>query len=99
MPAQAAPPSVPTTRQSVTCRNGFMPVNEAPTQTASVVPTMYWPWPPMLNMPQRNANATASAVRMIGVVRSSVCCRFCAATEAVSQGNQTVAPLNGNVIE
>ena len=36
---------------------------------------------------------------MIGVVRSSVCCRFCAATEAVSQGNHIVAPLNGNVIE
>ena len=37
---------------------------------------MYWPWPPMLNIPQRKAKATASAVRMIGVVKSSVCCRF-----------------------
>ena len=76
-----------------------MPTNDVPTHTASVVPTMYWPWPPMLNMPQRNAKATASAVRMIGVVRSSVCCRFCAATEAVSHGNQIVVSLNGKVIE
>ena len=48
---------------------------------------MYWPWPPMLNIPQRNAKATASAVRMIGVVKRSVCCRFEAATELVSHGN------------
>ena len=33
-------------------------------------PTRYWPWPPMLNRPQRNANATASAVRISGVVSS-----------------------------
>ena len=40
---------------------------------------MYWPSPPMLNMPQRNANATASAVRISGVVAISVCCRLIAA--------------------
>ena len=27
-------------------------------------PTKYWPWPPMLNIPQRNANATARPVRI-----------------------------------
>ena len=31
-------------------------------------PTRYWPWPPMLNRPQRNANATARPVRISGVV-------------------------------
>ena len=36
----------------------------------------YWPWPPMLNMPQRNANATASPVRISVVVCSSVCVRL-----------------------
>ena len=56
---------------------------------------MYWPWPPMLNMPQRNAKATASAVRMIGVVKSSVCCRFVAATELVSHGNHMWLVANG----
>src|SRR5438270_12635261 len=70
------------------CTHGERPENDEPTQTAKIVPAKYWPWPPMLNMPQRNANATASAVRMIGVVSSSVCCRFCAATDAVSHGNQ-----------
>ena len=39
----------------------------------------YWPWPPMLNSPQRNANATARPVRISGTVRMSVCCRFSAA--------------------
>jgi len=33
----------------------------------------YWPWPPMLKRPQRNAKATASPVRISGVVVSSVC--------------------------
>ena len=23
-----------------------------------IAPARYWPWPPMLNIPQRNANAT-----------------------------------------
>ena len=53
----------------------------------------------MLNRPQRNANATASPVRMIGVVRSSVCCRFPAETDAVSQGNQTLSAENGSRTE
>jgi hypothetical protein len=29
-----------------------------------IAPTMYWPWPPMLNRPQRKANATARPVRI-----------------------------------
>jgi hypothetical protein len=33
---------------------------------------MYWPLPPMLNIPQRKANATARPARMSGVVCSSV---------------------------
>jgi hypothetical protein len=33
----------------------------------------------MLNIPHRNANATASAVRISGVVSISVCCRLIAA--------------------
>jgi hypothetical protein len=40
----------------------------------------------MLNMPQRNANATASAVRISGVVISSVCCKSLAAGEFGSHG-------------
>ena len=50
-----------------------MPANDEPTQTAANEPTMYWPWPPMLNRPQRKANATARPVRISGVVSSSVC--------------------------
>ena len=43
-------------------------------------PTRYWPWPPMLNSPQRKANATARPVRTSGVpAASSVCWRFVAA--------------------
>jgi hypothetical protein len=41
-----------------------MPANDEPIQTAMIAPTRYWPWPPMLNIPQRNANATASPVRI-----------------------------------
>ena len=69
--------------------------NDEPSQTAKIVPAMYWPWPPMLNSPHRNANASASAVRMIGVVRSSVCCRFPAAIDAVSHGNHILWVENG----
>ena len=46
-----------------------MPLNDEPIQTASTAPTMYWPWPPMLKRPQRNANATARPVRISVVVR------------------------------
>ncbi len=87
IPAHAAPAIVPATTHRITCSQGLSEANDEPSQTAKIVPTMYWPWPPMLNIPQRNAKATASAVRMIGVVKSSVCCRFEAATELVSHGN------------
>ena len=53
----------------------------------------------MLNMPARNGNATASAVRMIGVVTSSVCWRFPAAIEFVFHQNQTCVVVNGMWIE
>src|SRR6266851_132600 len=95
MPAYTAPASAPTTRHKVTCRNGLRLENDEPSQTAKIVPARYWPCPPMLNIPQRNANATARPVRMIGVVRSSVCCRFCAAMDAVSNGNHILCVENG----
>ncbi len=44
----------------------------------------YWPWPPMLNIPQRKANATASPVRISVVVCRSVWLRLYAAVSAVS---------------
>ena len=42
----------------------------------------YWPWPPMLNIPQRNANATARPQRISVVVCRSVCVRLYAAVDA-----------------
>ena len=74
-------------------------MNDSPSHTVSIEPTQYWPCPPMLNMPARNGSASASAVRMIGVVVSSVCCRFCAETDAVSHQNQTCVVANGTRIE
>jgi hypothetical protein len=99
MPAYAAPASAPTTRQSTTCTNGFRLENDEPNQTAKIVPAKYCPWPPILNIPQRNAKATARAVRMIGVVNSRVCCRFCAATEDVSNGNHIFDVAKGTRAE
>ena len=55
------------------------PRTTSPTQTADDRAHRYWPWPPMLNSPQRNANATASPVRISGVVAISVCWRLIAA--------------------
>ncbi len=56
-----------------------MSAKDEPTHTAAIEPTMYWPLPPMLKRPARNANATASPVRISGVVMMSVCWRFEAA--------------------
>ena len=72
------------------CRPGWH-AREAttPTQTATSAPTKYWPWPPMLNRPQRKANATARPVRISGVVRSSVCWRLSAASDPRSLGPST----------
>ena len=63
--------------------------NDEPTQTAKYVPTRYWPWPPMLKRPQRNAKATARPVRISGVVISSVCWRFSWATSQSSEPRST----------
>ncbi len=62
---------------------------------------MYWPWPPMLNMPQRKANATARPVKTSGTATSSVCWRLKAASDVASftfQGNHTRASENGRPI-
>ena len=55
----------------------------------------------MLNMPHRNANATARPVRIRVVVTMSVCWRFTAARDSTSstfQGNGTVASPHGSPI-
>ena len=75
--------------------NGFSPDIEEPIQTAKNEPTRYCPWPPMLNMPQRNANATARPVRINGVVMRSVCWKFNAAvvlSAPETQGNNQLRP-------
>ena len=57
---------------------------------------MYWPWPPMLNRPQRNANATARPVRISGVVMISVCWSFSAArmrSSSESHGKIQLKPV------
>ena len=86
MPAMSAPASVPITTPTPTCGYGLMPSNEEPIHTARIAPARYWPWPPMLNRPQRKANATARPTRMNVVVWISVCWRLNAAIESKSQG-------------
>ena len=66
IPAQSAPASAPATIASEDVQEAGQAGQVEPTQTAMIAPTRYWPWPPMLNIPQRNANATASPVRMSG---------------------------------
>ena len=68
MPAKRAPASIAARIAKIWCSGPAMSANDEPTQTAMIEPTMYWPWPPMLKRPQRNANATASPVRMYAVV-------------------------------
>ena len=63
-------------------------------------PTQYWPWPPMLKRPQRKAKATASAVRMSGAMRMSVCWRSFAAASRVSpvtQGKNQFRPVPSKI--
>ena len=101
IPAQAAPASAARAIATTMCSLPPRPAHEEPTQTDTIAPTMYWPWPPMLNMPQRNANATARPVNTSGVAISSVCCKLKAASDSTSltfQGNQTVASVNGTAI-
>ena len=66
IPAHAAPAIIATTIATTTWTNGFSPDMDEPIQTAKNEPTRYCPWPPMLNMPQRKANATARPVRING---------------------------------
>ena len=61
---------------------------------------MYWPCPPMLKSPLRNAKATASPQSNSDVVRSSVCWRFAAAKERsapVTHGNNQFSPLPSKI--
>ena len=77
-----------------------MSANDEPIQTASTAPTMYWPWPPMLNRPQRNANATARPVRIRVVVRIRVCCMLSAArlrSSPVTQGKNQLKPAPSKI--
>ena len=63
IPAHAAPASVAATTASRMCGVVLIVANETPTQLATMMPRKYWPWPPMLNIPARNAKATARPVR------------------------------------
>ena len=79
IPAHAAPATIAIAITSTTWTIGVRPENEEPIQTAKNEPTRYWPWPPMLNIPQRNAKATARPVRISPVVIRRVCWKFAAA--------------------
>jgi hypothetical protein len=79
IPAHSAPATAANSAATMTWGKCAMPVSDEPAHTAAYVPIRYWPWPPMLNSPQRNANATASPVRISGAVTISVCWRFSAA--------------------
>ena len=59
--AQAAPAAAASTIVITMCSPEFMFAQEAPTQAETNAPTMYWPWPPMLNRPHLNANETREA--------------------------------------
>ncbi len=98
IPAHRAPDSAPATTATTMCRRSGSPDSDDPIQTATIDPTRYWPWPPMLNMPQRKAKATASAVSTSGIQMISVCWRLTAASDSKSfvfHGNGTRVSLNG----
>ena len=98
--AHAAPAAQAASMQITMCRTDGMPSNEEPTHTAANVPTRYWPWPPMLNNPQRNANATARPVRISGVVMINVCWRLRAATirsSSLIQGKNQFSPVPSKI--
>ena len=66
-----------------------------------IAPPRYWPWPPMLNIPHRNAKPTARPVSTSGTKLISVCCRLNAAVDSMSltfHGNQTCASVSGTRI-
>ena len=62
------------------CSDDAMWTKDEPTHTEMLAPTMYWPWPPMLNRPHLKANETANPVRISVDVRISVCWRLNAAS-------------------
>ena len=78
---------------------GSCPLNDEPIQTAKTAPTMYWPWPPMLNRPQRNANATARPVRISVVVMISVCCRLQRRGHALVARDPREEPVEPGAVE
>ena len=72
IPASPAPASEPRRIARTMCGKPDMPVSDDATQTPTIDPAAYWPWPPMLKRPARKANATARPVRISGVVSSRV---------------------------
>jgi hypothetical protein len=102
MPAMAPPATIPATRQTRMRGSPGMSttlVSSPATRTAVIEPARYWPWPPMLKSPHRNAKATARPVSTSGTQRMRVCWKFEAASDAKSsvfQGNQTRASVNGS---
>ena len=95
IPAHTAPARQHSTIVTRMCRTPGRPANEEPIQAATKVPTRYWPWPPMLNSPQRKAKATASPVRISGVVAISVCWKLIAASarsSPVTHGKSHCSP-------
>ena len=100
MPAYAAPATAATTIASTTCSGPFIVRKDEPIQRAKIDPTMYWPCPPMLKRPLRNANATASPQSSSDVVSSSVCWRFAAANDRsrpVTHGKIQFSPLPSKI--
>jgi hypothetical protein len=98
IPAQTAPISAPATTAARMCTIPGRLGSSEPIQTAVIAPARYWPLPPMLNMPQRNAKATAKPQSTSGTQMISVCCRFSAASDSksfVCHGKGTWASVNG----
>ena len=96
IPAHSAPASAASAIARTMCRTAGMPLNDDPTQTATIAPSVYWPWPPMLNSPARKANATASPTRMSVVVWMSVCWSASAAvvrSAPLTHGNSQLSPV------
>ena len=57
IPPQIAPATIEGARARA-CTGRESPSMCDPTKSAALKPTQYWPWPPMLKRPQRNAKAT-----------------------------------------
>src|SRR5947209_14563505 len=96
IPAQTAPAAAAATIANAMWSTDGIPTKDEPIQTAMIHPTVYWPWPPMLNMPARNANATARPTRSNDVALSSVCWRLPAAvarSPPLTQGNSQFRPV------